>query len=91
MEIVITSEEILENSNDSQLGGLVRKKYWDLVRLETDKTESRLGYVSDQGYDKCIICGRITQYHYTTPIDLRRGYVEGAGQSCDGSCKKQSV
>ncbi len=32
--------------------------------------------------DKCIMCGAETPYEYETHIDLRYGYVEGAGQCC---------
>lgn len=91
MEIVITEQEILANSNDYQLGNLVRKKYWDLKGEVPNPSTTQVSYISDEGYDKCVICGRVTQYHHTTPIDLRRGYIEGAGQACDGSCKKERV
>lgn len=33
--------------------------------------------------DKCIMCGKETQYDVSTHIDLRHNYVEGAGQLCD--------
>jgi uncharacterized protein YlaI len=33
--------------------------------------------------DKCIICGRDTQYDMDTHIDFRLNYIEGAGQLCD--------
>jgi hypothetical protein len=39
-------------------------------------------------YDRCVICGRETSYKRGTHIDLRIGYVEGAGQTCDGTCRK---
>lgn len=39
-------------------------------------------------YDVCVICGNETSYKRSTPIDLRVGYIEGAGQTCDGSCRK---
>jgi len=39
-------------------------------------------------YDKCVICGVETSYKRSTPIDLRIGYIEGAGQTCDGTCRK---
>ena len=32
--------------------------------------------------DTCIICGIETAYDETTHIDMRTGYVEGAGQGC---------
>lgn len=34
--------------------------------------------------DKCILCGNETQYEQSTHIDMRVGYIEGAGQLCDG-------
>lgn len=39
-------------------------------------------------YDVCVVCGRETSYKKTTPIDLRIGYIEGAGQTCDGTCRR---
>jgi hypothetical protein len=87
MEIIITEQEILANSNDYQLGSLVRKKYWDL-KGEPETPKSVVDYVSEEGYDKCVVCGRVTQYQHTTPIDQRIGYIEGAGQTCDKSCRK---
>jgi len=38
-------------------------------------------YVED-GYDKCVVCGKVSPYKTTTHIALRVGYVEGAGQGC---------
>lgn len=44
---------------------------------------------TDNGYDKCVMCGKVSPYKTTTSIDLRIGYVEGAGQGCfqPQSCK----
>ena len=41
-------------------------------------------------YDKCVICGKETPYAKSTHIDLREGYVEGAGQGCyqPNECRK---
>lgn len=33
--------------------------------------------------DKCILCGVETPYDYETHVDLRLGYIEGAGQLCN--------
>lgn len=33
--------------------------------------------------DKCILCGVETSYDFGTHIDLRVGYIEGAGQLCN--------
>jgi len=32
--------------------------------------------------DLCIMCGKETAYDFETHIDLRIGYIEGAGQLC---------
>lgn len=32
--------------------------------------------------DKCILCGVETAYDETTHVDMRVGYIEGAGQLC---------
>lgn len=43
----------------------------------------------DNGFDKCVMCGKVSPYKTTTPIDLRIGYVEGGGQGCfqPNACK----
>jgi hypothetical protein len=59
-------------------------------------TEHLIGYNhmecvlrQDNEYDTCVVCGRETSYKRTTPIDFRVGYIEGAGQTCDGTCRKR--
>jgi hypothetical protein len=37
---------------------------------------------TENGYDKCIICGKVSPYMTSTHIDFRIGYVDGAGQGC---------
>ena len=32
--------------------------------------------------DKCIVCNKDTTYDFDTHIDMRYGYIEGAGQLC---------
>jgi hypothetical protein len=43
--------------------------------------------------DLCIMCGKETAYEFETHIDMRYGYVEGAGQCCkdcyDGPSKSK--
>lgn len=41
--------------------------------------------------DKCIMCGKETQYDVTTHIDFRNNYVEGAGQLCDSCASGDNV
>jgi len=33
--------------------------------------------------EKCVVCGKETQYFRNTPIDKREHYVEGVGQVCE--------
>jgi len=33
-------------------------------------------------YDHCVLCGVETSYKRNTHIDMRHGYIEGAGQLC---------
>lgn len=41
-----------------------------------------IDYVSEDGYDLCVVCGKKSPYTVETHIDMRFGYVEGAGQGC---------
>jgi len=45
--------------------------------------------------DHCVICGVETPYDYETHIDMRIGYIEGAGQLCktcyDGDSNKRYI
>lgn len=36
----------------------------------------------ENGMERCVVCGRPTELRFSTPIELRRCYVEGAGQLC---------
>lgn len=38
--------------------------------------------------DKCISCGVETPYNKSTHIDMRKNYIEGAGQLCAGCYEK---
>lgn len=33
--------------------------------------------------ETCVRCGKETEYDISTPIEVRRWYVEGAGQMCE--------
>lgn len=35
--------------------------------------------------DTCVLCGKETAYDFETHVDMRIGYIEGAGQLC-GEC-----
>lgn len=80
MNIIITEDEIKSNPNYYELGKLVSKKYWNIKDNENTKINSE--YVTEDGFDKCIICGEKTPYYSIADISNRIGYVEGAGQGC---------
>jgi hypothetical protein len=40
--------------------------------------------------DTCILCGVETAYDYETHIDVRVGYIEGAGQLCSACWDKSN-
>jgi len=44
--------------------------------------------ISADEFDHCIMCGVETPYKRSTHIDMRIGYIEGAGQLC-GKCYNQ--
>lgn len=40
--------------------------------------------------EKCVLCGKVTEYYKSTPTEFRYSYVEGAGQLCK-DCYKKSL
>lgn len=74
LKINVTEKEILSMPNDATLGEYIRKRYWDMLEKKMSG--------EDVEYDECVICGKQTPYTKNTPIDVRVGYVEGAGQTC---------
>ena len=38
--------------------------------------------------DKCVLCGVETEYTIDTHVDQRIGYIDGAGQLCNGCYDK---
>jgi hypothetical protein len=75
ISFIITEDEVLKLPNNYDLGSYVRKKY-------NTVSQNIKSYISDDGYDLCVVCGRKTQYKSYTHIDERMGYVEGVGQTC---------
>lgn len=132
MKVEVSEDEIIKNSNDFELGKLVRQKYWNLRSEVMNNRDEHVGLVIDENgmvtqvltpqlkeincsicggdisriseehllgndhlkcvleksneIEKCVVCGCDTRYTRGTHIDMRVGYVEGAGQGCDGSC-----
>lgn len=44
--------------------------------------ESEVKGVTNDGYEICIMCGAKTDVKFSTHVDHRVGYIEGAGQLC---------
>jgi hypothetical protein len=92
IKITVTEEEILRMPNDFDLGEFIRLKYWNLKKfmdLVSDDAEVKEVFDVEAdnliplcSKDNCVICGKESPYHRNTHIDLRIGYVEGAGQGC---------
>ena len=84
IKLKITEKEILDKPNDAELGSYIRKKY--MVRKETMKEPKidwlSLGQITNEEPEACLICGKLSPYVRSTHIDLRVGFVEGAGQGC---------
>jgi hypothetical protein len=83
IKIKITEEEILSIPNDIQLGSYIRKKY--IIQKETmnrDIDMLSLGQIPDDEPESCVLCGKLSPYTFSTHVDMRVGYVSGAGQGC---------
>lgn len=49
-------------------------------------------FISQDGYDLCVICRQKTPYPSHTHIDFRIGYVEGVGQTCTSAdCSSKNL
>ena len=104
MNITITKEEIYDTPNDAELGRLVRNKFWQEERnqrgwVQNQYDDEHVGLIiGDDGlvksivrgdeYEVCVMCGDKVPYLKSTHIDLRNGYVEGAGQLCKDCYEK---
>lgn len=77
MNVIINEDEILKNPNYFNLGKLVYEKYW---KQKDSKVHTE--YVTDDGFDLCVVCGKKSPYYTIANIDNRIGYIEGAGQGC---------
>jgi len=53
-------------------------------QLEQDMKDVE-AYRKDNPIEKCVLCGKDTAFRFNDHIDMRTGYVEGAGQMCS-SC-----
>lgn len=50
--------------------------------------KSRLDTDSSDPFDRCVVCGCLTEFHATDPVENRLYYIDGAGQLCS-SCGRQ--
>lgn len=95
IKITLTEEEILGTPNSYELGTKVQNRYWqarrdqegpkideDYVYLNVNKEGLVESITKSEDYDICVICGRESPYLKNVHIDLRKGYIEGAGQGC---------
>lgn len=62
-------------------------KFTDIGKEEKkNETETEIKinneYVSDDGYDLCVMCKAKTEYKTTHDANYREGYIEGGGQLC---------
>ena len=83
IKIKITEQEILEKSNDAELGSYIRRKY--MVQQQSMKKEVdtlSMGQIPDDEPERCLVCGEFSPYVKSTHIDFRTGYIEGIGQGC---------
>lgn len=49
---------------------------------EESSAHQDLDYVTENGTERCCVCGTDTQVPASLPIEMRSGYVEGVGQLC---------
>ena len=71
-----TEEQILRN-RDGESYMLVSTESGLIMGMHLPEDD-----YTDDGYDKCVMCGKVSPYKTDTHIDFRKGYVEGAGQGC---------
>ena len=99
--VILTEKEILETSNNMELGELTRNKYWQARRDAEGPQydDEHFGMIIGEDglvtaihrpneYDKCVICGKDSPYLRSTHVDMRFFYVEGAGQTCEDCYNK---
>jgi hypothetical protein len=52
------------------------------LTINEDGLVTSVGDENNNEFEKCIMCGSLTDVKVSTHIDYRYGYVEGAGQCC---------
>jgi len=95
IKITVTEEEVLGTPNYYDMGKKVHDRFWQAKRDQEGPRidDEHVGLtINEDGlvtsinrpddYDTCIVCGKITPYLKSTNINLRYGYIEGAGQTC---------
>ena len=92
IKIRITEQEILSMPNDNQLGSYIRNKYMvQQQSMKKDVDVLSLGQIPDDEPEQCLVCGKFSPYTRSTHIDMRIGFIEGAGQGCfmPTNCEKK--
>ena len=52
-----------------------------MIRLLMGKRNDA-GHVFEDEFERCVVCGAQTPFRRSTPVELRTGYIQGAGQLC---------
>lgn len=71
-------------SVEETIKGMIDRLSKPIKKEEHKKNE----YVSEDGYDLCVICKKKTPFKTTDNVHLRTWYVDGCGQLCK-SCFTQ--
>jgi glutamine synthetase len=80
--MIATHKLMYDDVNISNL----KNKYSTLSNDDLLSEYKKDNEIESLEYDTCGICGIKTRQLKSAHIDTRIGYVEGAGQGCDGSC-----
>ena len=56
--------------------------------VEIDKEHSQSCIIMKEEKELCVLCGKETEEYKSTHIDLRKNYIDGAGQLCNECADK---
>lgn len=63
------------------------KKIFALNRKNRKTDADQQNTSSAKAFERCVLCGRVTDVPLQQPISERSGYVIGAGQLCQECCR----
>ena len=65
------------------------------LKIDENGNVIAVGSINNDNFDTCVLCGVETPYKRSTHIDMRIGYIEGAGQLCkacyDGGTDRRHI